>query len=165
MKKFAVLAIGSLVFSSSIFAADLRTATNFLHAYTAALCAAKHGDQTKAVELLAPFESKDGPELQATVRAVKAGDFEDASVQASWVLVKNSWLEPRYRFAVDKAERRAAIEELRECFGATITGGPQEWQAHVDRSAAMLAVFLNREIEPVLQPRGYTPGTWRSFSE
>src|ERR1051326_4663807 len=77
MKKFAVLAIGSLVFSSSIFAADLRTATNFLHAYTAALCAAKHGDQTKAVELLAPFESKDGPELQATVRAVKAGDFED----------------------------------------------------------------------------------------
>jgi len=164
MRKPAVFAIVCLVFSSSILAADARTATNFLHAYTAALCAAKHGDHAKAVELLAPFESKDGPELHASVRAVKAGDFEDASVQATWVLVKNSWLEPRYRFAVDKPERQAAITELRECFGATITSGAQEWQAGIDRGAATLAWFLNRDIDPVLQPRGYTPGTWRNAS-
>ena len=160
MKKLTVCAIACLVFASTLFAADTPTATKYLRAYTAALCAEKSGDHAKAVELLAPFDGKDGRELHASVAAATKGDYNDATVQASWVLVKNNWQEQRYRFAVDKHERQEAIEQLKECFGSAITNGPQEWHASIDRGAATLAWFLNRDIDPVLQPRGYTPGTW-----
>lgn len=151
MKK--TLVVLALVLSSlPAFAVDSPTATRFLRDYTKALCAEKNGDHAMAADLMQPW-MLDKPDLRRSAREALRGDYEQATIQASWALVTNNWASPEMRFSIGKHEREAAVSSLRECFGSAITEGPQPWQAHLDAGAALLGYFLVQEIDPVNHPR------------
>ena len=152
MKKAIVIVLACAVIAPAASASDLSAPTKFLRAYVETLCAEKSGDHQRAVELMTPFVS-DGVQMRASARGALIGDYNDASVQATWALVTNSWLEPRWRFAVDKRERKEAVTQLQGCFGSAITDGPKNEQSRVENAAALLAWFLTRQIDPVIQPR------------
>ena len=156
MKKAIVIVLACAVIAPAALASDLSAPTKFLRAYVETLCAEKSGDHQRAVELMTPFVS-DGIEMRASARGALLGDYNDASVQATWALVTNSWAEPRYRFAVDKRERKEAVRQLQACFGTAITEGPKNRQSRIDSGAGLLALFLIRDIEPIAQPRWPPP--------
>jgi len=141
-------------------AADSPTATRFLRDYTKALCAEKSGDHAAAVSLITPW-MLDGHDVKISAREALRGDYQDASVLASWALVTNNWASPQMRFSIGKQEREAAVASLRECFGSAITQGPQPWQTQVDAGAALLGYFLVQEIDPVSHPRNLWKGERR----
>ena len=159
MKKIVVVL--ALVLSSlPAVAADSPTATRFLRDYVQALCAEKAGDHATAVNLMTPWRL-DGADLRRSARRALSGDYEDATIQASWALVTNNWASPEMRFSIGKKEREAAVASLRECFGSAITDGPQPWQAQVDSGAALLGYFLLQDIDPVSHPRNLWKGERR----
>ena len=157
MTKHIAIVVTLLAITSTLYAADSRTATKFLRAYVDTLCAEKSGDHAKALETITPFATIDGREMHATAADATYGQYGDASIQASWALVTNTWAEPRMRFAVGKRERKEAVRQLRQCFGSNIADGPNNRQSQIDRGASLMVWFLTHDIDPVAQPRGYTP--------
>jgi len=125
-------------------AADTPTSANFLRAYVNALCAEKSGDHDKAVELMTPYIMLDGPQMRAAAKDTRQGLYSDASVQASWALVSNTWAAPSYRFAVGKTRATARVQ-LANVFdnrGFSV-GGPGAYFPNGARSAsAYLTVDL-----------------------
>jgi len=138
-------------------AADTPTSANFLRAYVNALCAEKSGDHDKAVELMTPYVMLGGPQMRAAAKDTRQGLYSDASVQASWALVSNTWAAPSYRFAVGKRDRKEAVAALQACFGSSIAEGPKNGQSQVDNGAALLGYFLTRDLESFNEPRWNPP--------
>src|SRR5205085_8120311 len=120
MRKRIAVVVALFAITSTLYATDSPTATKFLRAYVDALCAEKSGDHAKAVETITPFVMIDGREMHASATDAMHGDYADASVQASWALVKNTWAAPQLRHAVAKRDRMEAVATLRQCFGTAL---------------------------------------------
>ena len=135
MTKQIAIVVSLLAITSTLYAADSRTATKFLRAYVDTLCAEKSGDHAKALETITPFATIDGREMHATAADATYGQYGDASIQASWALVTNTWAEPRMRFAVGKRERK---KQSASCVNAS------------DRTSRMVRTTDNRRSTAVL---------------
>ena len=55
MTKQIAIVVSLLAITSTLYAADSRTATKFLRAYVDTLCAEKSGDHAKALETITPL--------------------------------------------------------------------------------------------------------------
>ena len=127
--------------------------STFLRDYVSALCAEKTGDHAKAVALMQPYETASNADMRAAARDFPVGQFKDASVQASWPLVLQNWSTRSWNFVVSKHERREAVDQLRQCFGANVTDGPMNGQPQLEAGAATMAWFLTHDVEKVQSAR------------
>lgn len=155
MKKRVALFVSLLVVASSLSAGESQS--RFLRAYVSALCAEKSGDHAKALEVMQPFETAQDPGMRAAARDFPLGQFQHASVQSSWSLVSNNWSTRSWQFVIGKRERQEAVADLRQCFGSTVTDGPQNGQRQLDAGAATTAWFLTHDVAAVPRARDTSP--------
>jgi hypothetical protein len=154
MKRIAIALLLALVASTAL-AADDAMVSDFLRAYVKTLCAEKAGDRRGALAAIAPFESGVIPEMTQTAQGVITHKYTDASVSASWAIVRPSGR--RTGFIVSRRERNEALAALREAFGPNISRGPRDGMTDLNRGAATLAWFLTQDLSVVSHPRDFSP--------
>lgn len=149
-----LIAVTMLMSATTLFAEDVRT--KFLYAYVDALCAEKHGAHQKAVDTIEPFAND--VQMRAVVNDAKVHQYTDASIQASWALVSKNWSTQQLKVNVSRRDREQALATLKECFGDWVVAGPKDNQPDLRKGAAAFAWFLQYPVDPVMHPRGGTPG-------
>jgi hypothetical protein len=158
MKRTAMALLLTLT-ASTAFAVDDAMVSSFLRAYVKTLCAEKSGDRRGALAAIAPFESG-GPvgmtvEMTQTSQGVIGHKYTDASVAASWAIVRQSGRGAG--FIVSRRERNEALAALRESFGPGVMRGPRAGMNDLNRGAATLAWFLTQDLSAVAHPRDFSP--------
>lgn len=154
MKRTAMALLLTLTASTAL-AADDAMVSSFLRAYVKTLCAEKSGDRRAALAAIAPFETGGLVEMTQTAQGVIGHKYTDASVSASWAIVRQSGR--RAGFIVSRQERNEALAALRESFGPGVAHGPRAGMNDLNRGASTLAWFLTQDLSVVAHPRDFSP--------
>jgi len=167
VKKIVLLLV--LLPSIPVVAADARTPSNFLRAYTQMLCAEKAGDHSAALAAISPFIAGTD-EFHVSGSKALDRDYVDSAISAGWAITR---MTPKMRFLkygsgtmqrqevimnfrVSGHDRKQAIASLKACFGASVVEGPKNGQPPLEMAAATIAWYLTQDIDGRVVPKELT---------